>query len=327
MQVYMPTSEYEDDEVEKLYDTTEEILEEDGKGDTNSIILGKWNSVVAEESYRSIVGSQGLGRRNHRGQMRIEFCERNRLIVTNTWFKKPKRRLCTWKAPGDCSRHHLDYILVKHRFRNSVKDGQTLSGADIDSDYNLLVAKVRTRLKKIIRFQKSRPGWDLVMLYAQRQRVQDTLEEKLGAIECESGNAEVQWKNIKQCVLDTNRNVVGKVEKRAIKLWITQEMISKMYERRKWMNFNTEEGRRNYRRLRNELKRATEKTKKEYLENTYKEIVEFHRPSRYDLMYMKIKELGWKEAQGIQNIGIEDSKGNRIVDQRQVLNIWENYVT
>jgi len=38
MQVYMPTSEYEDDEVEKLYDTIEEILEEDGKGDTNNII-------------------------------------------------------------------------------------------------------------------------------------------------------------------------------------------------------------------------------------------------------------------------------------------------
>jgi len=40
MHMYMPTSEYEDDEVEKLYDTTEEILEEDGKGDTNGIILG-----------------------------------------------------------------------------------------------------------------------------------------------------------------------------------------------------------------------------------------------------------------------------------------------
>ena len=44
-------------------------------------------------------------------------------------------------------------------------------------------------------------------------------------------------------------------------------------------------------------------------------------------MYMKIKELGWKEAQGIQNIGMEDSQGNRIVDQSQVLKIWENYVT
>jgi hypothetical protein len=42
---------------------------------------------------------------------------------------------------------------------------------------------------------------------------------------------------------------------------------------------------------------------------------------------MKTKELGWKETQVIQNIGIEDSHGNRLVDQRQVLKIWENYVT
>ena len=72
-QVYMPTSEYEDDEVEKLYDTTEEILEEDGKGDTNNIILGDWNSVVGDESYRNIVGSHGIGKRNHRGQMLVDF--------------------------------------------------------------------------------------------------------------------------------------------------------------------------------------------------------------------------------------------------------------
>jgi len=104
-------------------------------------------------------------------------------------------------------------------------------------------------------------------------------------------------------------------------------MISKMDEQMKWKNVNTEEGRRNYRGLRNELKRATEKAKKEYLENTFKKIMEFHRTGRCDLMYMKIEELGWKKTQGIQNIGIEDSQGNRIVDQRQVLKIWENYVT
>jgi hypothetical protein len=36
---------------------------------------------------------------------------------------------------------------------------------------------------------------------------------------------------------------------------------------------------------------------------------------------MKKKELGWKEKQRIQNIGIEDSQGNRIVEQSQVLKI------
>jgi len=111
----------------------------------------------------------------------------------------------------------LDYILLKYRFRISVKDVQTLPGAEIDSDHNLLVCKVRTRLKKIIRFQKSRPRWDLEKLYAQRQTVQDTLEEKLCAFECESGNAEVQCKNIKEYVLDIISNLVGKVEKRAKK--------------------------------------------------------------------------------------------------------------
>ena len=78
MQVYMPTSEYEDDEVKNLYDTIEEILEEDGKCDTNNIIGGgDWNSVVGDEAYRNIIGSHGQGRRNHRGQMLIDFCERN----------------------------------------------------------------------------------------------------------------------------------------------------------------------------------------------------------------------------------------------------------
>ena len=44
-------------------------------------------------------------------------------------------------------------------------------------------------------------------------------------------------------------------------------------------------------------------------------------------MYIKTKKLGWKVSKGIQNICTEDSQGNIIVDPRQVLKIWENYVT
>jgi len=128
------------------------------------------------------------------------------------------------------------------------------------------------------------------------------------------------------CV-DTISVLVGKVERRARKPWITQEMMSKMNERRKWKNVNIEDGRWNYWRMGNELKRATEKAKKEYLENMCKEIMEFHRTGRYELMSMKTKGPGWKETLRIQNIGIKDSRWNRVVDQRQVLKIWENYFT
>jgi exonuclease III len=75
MQVYMPTSEHEDDEVEELCGVIEEILEDDGKGNTNTIIMGDWNS-VGDEPYRNIVGPHGIGRKNHRNQMFINFLKK-----------------------------------------------------------------------------------------------------------------------------------------------------------------------------------------------------------------------------------------------------------
>jgi hypothetical protein len=40
--------------------------------------------------------------------------------------------------------------------------------------------------------------------------------------------------------------LIGKVERRTRKPWITQEMTKKMAERSKWNNVNNEEGRKNY---------------------------------------------------------------------------------
>jgi len=54
------------------------------------------------------------------------------------------------------------------------------------------------------------------------------------------------------------------------------------------------------------LKKATEMAKKEYFENICNEIIGFQRTGCYDLMYVKTKELGWNETQGIKIIGIED---------------------
>jgi len=154
-------------------------------------------------------------------------------------------------------------------------------------------------LKKIVSFEKGNSRWDLEKFYTQQQRVQHTLEEKLGAIGCDSGNVDVQWNNINECVLDNLSDLVGKFEKCARKPWVTQDMISKMDESRKWKNVNTEESRKNYRRLRNELKGDTDNSKKEYLQNIPNKSMEFQRTGRYELMYMKTKDLGWKETQRV----------------------------
>jgi hypothetical protein len=68
--------------------------------------------------------------------------------------------------------------------------------------------------------------------------VQDTLEEKFSATECESGNVEVQRNNMNKSVPDSMGDWKGKVEWKSRKPRITQEMINKVNERRQWKNVN-----------------------------------------------------------------------------------------
>src|SRR6218665_4007703 len=73
------------------------------------------------------------------------------MMVTNTWFKQPKRRRYTWKMIGDSRRFKIDYILVKHRYRNSVKVASSYPGVDADSDHTLVTKLKRIRRRKINR--------------------------------------------------------------------------------------------------------------------------------------------------------------------------------
>jgi len=49
-------------------------------------------------------------------------------------------------------------------------------------------------------------------------------------------------------------DLIVKEDRKARKPWITREIINKMDERRKQKNVNKEEGRKNYKQMRNELK-------------------------------------------------------------------------
>ena len=60
------------------------------------------------------------------------------------------REDCTHGRHQEIGVDMLDYILVNHSFRKRVKEVQSLPGADIDSNHNLLFAEICTRLKKII---------------------------------------------------------------------------------------------------------------------------------------------------------------------------------
>ncbi|XP_047474146.1 craniofacial development protein 2-like [Penaeus chinensis] len=147
MVVYMPTSNHTDMEVEELYDKIEEKLST-CRGKDYVVVLGDMNATVGEEKILNVVGNYGLGTRNIRGEMLVDFCVRNKVSITNTLFKNNSRRY-TWKALGDIRRLQLDYIIVRQRYKTSVKNSCSYPGADVDSDHNLVIMKVGLKLKKV----------------------------------------------------------------------------------------------------------------------------------------------------------------------------------
>ena len=98
IQVYAPTSNTEEDEVEWFYDDLQDLLELTPKKDV-LFIIGDWNAKVGSQETPRVTGNFGLGMQNEAGQKLIEYCQENALVIANTLFQQHKRRIYTWTSP------------------------------------------------------------------------------------------------------------------------------------------------------------------------------------------------------------------------------------
>ena len=78
----------------------------------------------------------------------VVFCEQNNLVIGNTRFDQPKRRLHTWNSPNGLYRNQIDFITVQKRWRSSLRSVKTRPRADCGSDHELLIAEIKGRLQK-----------------------------------------------------------------------------------------------------------------------------------------------------------------------------------
>ena len=98
IQVYAPTSDAEEAEVERFYEDRQDFLELTPQKDI-LFIIGDGNAKVGSQETPGVTGQFGLGVRNEAGQMLIEFCQENTLVIENSLFQQHRRRLYTWTSP------------------------------------------------------------------------------------------------------------------------------------------------------------------------------------------------------------------------------------
>ena len=328
IQVYMPTSDHEDEEVEGMYEELEELMEKE-KGTDHLLILGDFNAVVGEGRDEKEVGGYGLGKRNDRGQMLVEFCRRRSMMVTNTWYEHNERRRYTWKKPGDSARYQLDYILVRQRYRNSVKDSRSYPGADIDSDHNLVMAKIAVRLKMNVKRGRRIKKWKLEGIKEKAVNFQtETLKELTKCNSTKDSSVEEDWKQFREAVKRSAEATIGyQTAKIAKKPWVSEKMIEKMEERRNYKNINTEVGKKKYRYLNNELRRETDKAREDWWSNECDELEQLDKLGRSDLMYSKVKQITrtGNTGTGSSNL-IKDKNGVLLTEPEEVKGRWKEYI-
>ena len=73
IQVYAPTSNTEEAEVEQFYEDIQDLLELTPKKDV-FFIIGDWNAKIGSQETPGVTGKFGLGVQNEAGQRLIEFC-------------------------------------------------------------------------------------------------------------------------------------------------------------------------------------------------------------------------------------------------------------
>ena len=129
IQVYAPTSNAEEAEVEWFSEDLQDLLELTPQKDV-LFIIGDWNAKVGSQEIPGVTGKFGLGIQNEAGQRLIEFCQENTLVIANTLFQQHKRRPYTWTSPDGQHQNQVDYILCSQRWRSSIQSANIRPGAD-----------------------------------------------------------------------------------------------------------------------------------------------------------------------------------------------------
>ena len=144
VQGYAPTSSHDDQIVERFYEDVESAM---AKVKTQyTVVMGDFNAKVGKkQAGDKAVGNYGLGSRNNRGDLLVEFAERNNLRIMNTFFCKRESRKWTWRSPNGEHKNEIDFILCDNP--GVVQDVEVL-GRVRCSDHRVVRSRIRLDLTR-----------------------------------------------------------------------------------------------------------------------------------------------------------------------------------
>ena len=337
IQVYAPTSTHSDQEIEDFYENIKKAIDQIKKTDI-LVVMGDLNAKIGKGKVDDIVGEYGLGERNERGDRLLQFCQENNMIITNTFYQHPNRNLYTWKSPGDRHRNQIDYIMIRKRFRNNIKNVKTYPGADMggNCDHVLLVAKINIKMK-VIKKRKIEEQLDYNMLKQQEikdryavevNNIYNTLNIEEGEQE-ESVEEEVEKKFnlLKESIHTASKNTLEKKKRKQEKEWMTEEIMKLIEDRKELKKPDQENQTEEYNEIDKKIKDECRLAKDKWFNEQCEEVMKLEKDHNIREMHNKVKDLT-KKKKGAKSASscIMDEEGKMLFTDEEIKKRWKDYV-
>ena len=122
----------------------------------------------------------------------------------------------------------MDYILCSKRWRSSIQSTKTRPGADCGSDHELLIAKIRLKLKKV--GKTTRPfRYDLNQIpYGYRVEVRNRFQ----GLDLIDRVTDELWNEVNDIVQETGIKTIPKKKKCKKAKWLSEEALQIARKRR-----------------------------------------------------------------------------------------------
>ena len=179
------------------------------------IVMGDFNGRIDVQKRDGITGAFGVERENENGKVLIDFCKSRDMCVSNTFFAHKSIHQYTRvkeKADGRVERSMIDFVLVKKEMLKYVMDVRVVRGLSMDiSDHIVVLCKIKLvgvwLEKKEVRKVVGRIKCEKLSDQVCKEKYVGELSNKV--VECDQGETEHIWAQMKDVVLSSAGDVCG----------------------------------------------------------------------------------------------------------------------
>ena len=330
IQIYAPTNTSNDNEKEAFYEQLQEVFNNIPSHDL-VILMGDFNSQLSSDrtGYESIKGPFGRGELTDNGERMLEFCVRNEIKIMNTYFRHKNIHKTTWTSPDGQTHNEIDYICISRRWSSSVTDVRAKRGADIGSDHELLLGKLKLKLRKIIRRCERKQPFDIDQFNDNDMKERYAVEVRnafqiLGNLD-NSSDIENQWTIFKNTINEAAEKTIGRRRGTAKERWISKDTWDVIDQRQKvkkrLIQNDNVQNREEYRALDKAVKTKAIKDKREWFDKKAKEAEDASFKNDTRTTYKILKTICPKNISNSQ-IPIKNSQGKSLKSEEEVQNRW-----